>query len=156
MKDAVRQSISPGLNVKTNFTQPGAFILPLRELVKEGKVTMKTLDDRVRDVLRVKFLVGIFDHPYVKDADATEKLVNSAQHQEVALRAARESMVLLRNDKNLLPLSKSVKSVAVIGPNAADETTMHYRYGPTQVKGVTVFEGIKNKLGPAAKVIYAK
>ena len=71
------------------------------------------LDDRVRDVLRVKFLVGIFDHPYVKDADATEKLVNSAEHQEVALRAARESMVLLKNDKNILPLSKSVKSVTV-------------------------------------------
>src|SRR5438309_5764084 len=122
MKDAVRQSIEAGLNVKTNFTPPDDFILPLRELVKEGKVSMKTLDDRVRDVLRVKFLVGIFDHPYVKDADATEKLVNSAQHQEVALRAARESMVLLKNDKNVLPLSKSVKSVAVIGPNAADET----------------------------------
>src|SRR5437868_9100161 len=156
MKDAVREAIEAGLNVKTNFTPPDDFILPLRELVKEGKVTMKTLDDRVRDVLRVKFLVGIFDHPYVKDADATERLVNSAEHQEVALRAARESMVLLKNDKNVLPLSKSVRSVAVIGPNAADETTMHYRYGPTQVKGVTVFEGIKNKLGPAAKVIYAK
>src|SRR5947209_17253569 len=59
MKDAVRQSIEAGLNVKTNFTPPDDFILPLRELVKEGKVSMKTLDDRVRDVLRVKFTVGI-------------------------------------------------------------------------------------------------
>src|SRR5256714_5479185 len=114
MKDAVRQSINAGLNVKTNFTQPDDFILPLRELVKEGKVTMKTLDDRVRDVLRVKFLVGIFDRPYVKDAEATERLVNSAEHQEVALRAARESMVLLKNDKNILPLSKEIKAIAVI------------------------------------------
>jgi len=69
MKDAVRQSIEAGLNVKTNFTRPEDFILPLRELVKEGKVSMKTLDDRVRDVLRVKFILGIFDHPYVADAD---------------------------------------------------------------------------------------
>ncbi|HYJ47421.1 MAG TPA: glycoside hydrolase family 3 N-terminal domain-containing protein, partial [Pyrinomonadaceae bacterium] len=63
MKDAVRQSIEAGLNVKTNFTKPEDFILPLRELVREGKVSMKTLDDRVRDVLRVKFTVGLFDHP---------------------------------------------------------------------------------------------
>jgi beta-glucosidase len=156
MKDAVRQSINAGLNVKTNFTQPDDFILPLRELVKEGKVTMKTLDDRVRDVLRVKFTLGIFDHPYVKDADATEKLVNSAEHQAVALRAARESMVLLKNDKNALPLSKDIKSVAVIGPNADDDSNTHYRYGPTQVKGVTVVEGIKNKLGASANVVYEK
>ncbi len=143
MKDAVRESINAGLNVKTNFTQPDDFILPLRELVKEGKVTMQTLDDRVRDVLRVKFTIGLFDHPYVKDAEATERLVNSAEHQAVALRAARESMVLLKNDKNILPLSKDVKSIAVIGPNANDDSNTHYRYGPTLVKGVTVFEGIK-------------
>src|SRR5256884_3490385 len=117
MKDAVRQSIEAGLNVKTNFTPPDDFILPLRELVKEGKVSLKTLDDRVRDVLRVKFLVGIFDHPYVADADSTERIVNSAEHQQVALRAARESLVLLKNEKNVLPLSKQIASIAVIGPN---------------------------------------
>ncbi|MEP6847624.1 MAG: glycoside hydrolase family 3 N-terminal domain-containing protein [Acidobacteriota bacterium] len=155
MKDAVRESINAGLNVKTNFTQPEDFILPLRELVKEGKVMIQTLDDRVRDVLRVKFTIGLFDRPYVKDADATERLVNSADHQAVALRAARESMVLLKNEKNILPLNKDVKSVAVIGPNADDDSNAHYRYGPTQVKGVTVFEGIKKKL-PNANVVYAK
>jgi beta-glucosidase len=77
MKDAVRQSINAGLNVKTNFTPPDDFIIPLRELVKEGKVTMNTLDDRVRDVLRVKFILGLFDHPYVTDIDSSEKVVNS-------------------------------------------------------------------------------
>src|SRR6266487_3871557 len=81
MKDAVRQSIEAGLNVKTNFTPPDDFILPLRALVKEGKVSMKTLDDRVRDVLRVKFLLGMFDHPYVEDADYAAKTFNSPEHQ---------------------------------------------------------------------------
>src|SRR3954468_2361911 len=100
MKDAVRQSITAGLNVKTNFTPPDDFILPLRELVKEGKVTMKTLDDRVRDVLRVKFILGIFDRPYVTDPEASEKTVNSPEHQQVALRAAHESIVLLKNEKD--------------------------------------------------------
>src|SRR6267378_2724153 len=156
MKDAVRQSIEAGLNVKTNFTKPEDFILPLRELVKEGKVSMKTLDDRVRDVLRVKFILGIFDHPYVADAELSERIVNSAEHQQVALRAARESMVLLKNEKNILPLSKEIKSIAVIGPNADDDSTARYRYGPNAVKGVTVLEGIKTKLGGNVKVNYAK
>ena len=156
MKDAVREAIEAGLNVKTNFTPPDDFILPLRELVREGKVSMKTLDDRVRDVLRVKFTVGIFDHPYVADADATERVVNSAEHQQVALRAARESLILLKNDNNVLPLSKGIKSIAVIGPNADDDTNTRHRYGPNGVKGVTVLEGIRNKLGGGVKVTYAK
>ncbi len=156
MKDAVRQSIEAGLNVKTNFTQPDDFILPLRELVKDGKVSMATLDDRVRDVLRVKFLVGIFDHPYVEDAGYAEKIANSPEHQQVALRAARESIVLLKNDRNILPLSKDIHSIAVIGPNADDDSLTRYRYGPNGVKGTTVLEGIKNKLGERVKVNYAK
>ena len=156
MKDAVRQSIEAGLNVKTNFTPPTDFILPLRELVKEGKVSMKTLDDRVRDVLRVKFVIGIFDRPYVADADASEKVVNSTEHQQVALRAARESIVLLKNEKNVLPLSKAINSIAVIGPNADNDGNTQYRYGPSGIKGVTVLEGIKNKLGGNVTVNYAK
>jgi beta-glucosidase len=156
MKDAVRQSIEAGLNVKTNFTRPDDFILPLRELVKEGTVSMKTLDDRVRDVLRVKFILGIFDHPYVSDAGAAERLVNSVDHQQVALRAARESIVLLKNDANVLPLSKEIKSIAVVGPNADDDSTVRYRYGPSAVKGVTVLEAIKTKLGSRVLVNYAK
>jgi beta-glucosidase len=156
MKDAVRQSVEAGLNVKTNFTPPDDFILPLRELVKEGKVSMKTLDDRVRDVLRVKFTVGLFDRPYVRDAEATAKLVNSAAHQQVALRAARESLVLLRNEKNVLPLGKSLTAIAVVGPLADDDSNTHNRYGPSGVKGVTVLEGIRAKLGGGVRVNYAK
>ena len=156
MKDAVRQSILAGLNVKTNFTRPEDFILPLRELVKEGKVPIKILDDRVRDVLRVKFMVGLFDHPYIEDANKAKAIVNSAEHQAVALRAARESLVLLKNDKNVLPLSKQIKSIAVIGPNADDQTLSHYRYGPSAVSSVTVRQGIQTLLGSSVKVNYSK
>jgi beta-glucosidase len=156
MKEAVRQSIEAGLNVKTNFTPPEDFILPLRELVREGKLPLKRLDNRVRDVLRVKFTVGIFDRPYVKDATASERLVNSLEHQIVALRAARESMVLLKNENNVLPFNKQLKSIAVIGPNADDDSTARYRYGPSAVNGVTVLEGIRKKLGDTVKINYAK
>jgi len=156
MKDAVRQSINAGLNVKTNFTPPSDFVLPLRELVNEGKVSMKTLDDRVRNVLRVKFILGLFDHPYVEDANRAQQIVNSPEHQKVALRAARESIVLLKNDRNALPLSKDVRSIAVVGPNADDDSLTRYRYGPNAITGVTVLQGIKNKLGDHVKVNYAK
>ena len=156
MKDAVRQSIMAGLNVKTNFTRPEDFILPLRELVKEGKVSMQTLDDRVRDVLRVKFTLGLFDHPYIEDANKTKAIVNSAEHQAVALQAARESLVLLKNDQNVLPLSKQIKSIAVIGPNADNQSLIQYRYGPSAVQGITVRQGIQNLLGASVKVNYAK
>src|SRR6185503_19576861 len=156
MKEAVRQSIEAGLNVKTNFTRPEDFILPLRELVREGKVSMKTLDDRVRDELRVKFLTGLFDRPYVDDPKQSVALVNSAAHQQVALRAARESIVLLKNDQNILPLSKQIKSIAVIGPNADDPSLARYRYGPSAVESVTVLQGIKKAVGEGVQVNYAK
>src|SRR5688572_16155597 len=157
MKDAVRQSVNGGLNVKTEFTMPDEFILSLRDLVKEGKVSMRTLDDRVRDVLRVKFRVGLFDSPYIKDENATEKIVNSPEHQQVALRAARESTVLLKNDKNVLPLSKQIKSIAVIGPNADNKVNLTYRYGVSQVNnGLTVLDGIRKKVGDSIKINYAK
>ncbi|HEX6183291.1 MAG TPA: glycoside hydrolase family 3 N-terminal domain-containing protein [Pyrinomonadaceae bacterium] len=156
MKDAVRQSIEAGLNVKTNFTQPEDFILPLRELVREGKVSMRTLDDRVRDVLRVKFTVGLFDRPYVADAEESARVVNSAEHQRVALRAARESLVLLKNERGALPLSKELRSIAVVGPLADDDRNTQNRYGPSGVKGVTVLEGVRAKLGDRARINYAK
>ena len=156
MKDAVRQSIQAGLNVKTNFTQPDDFILPLRELVKEGKVSMQTLDERVRDVLRVKFTIGLFDRPYIADAGQTRALVNSPENQQVALTAARESLVLLKNEQNLLPLSKQIHSIAVVGPNADDPGLAHYRYGPSAEEVVTVVQGIKKLLGDKVEVNYAK
>jgi len=104
----------------------------------------------------VKFLVGIFDRPYVQDVDRAERIVNSATNQQVALRAARESMVLLKNERNVLPLSKDLHSIAVIGPNADDDSLTRYRYGPNGVKGITVLEGIRKKLGNKAQINYAK
>ena len=72
------------------------------------------------------------------------------------MRAARESIVLLKNDQNVLPLSREIHSIAVIGPNADDDSLTRYRYGPNGVKGITVLEGIKNKLGERVRVNYAK
>jgi len=117
---------------------------------------VRILDARVRDVLRVKFRLGLFDHPYISDADTAERVVNSAEHQATALRAARESIVLLKNENHVLPLKKKLTSIAVIGPNADDDSTARYRYGPSAGKGVTVLQGIRNLLGSNVRVNYAK
>lgn len=96
MKGAVKQVVEAGLNVKTNFTQPSDFVLPLRELVAEGSVSMQTLDRNVADVLRVKFRLGLFDSPYVTDTKAADKIVASSDTREFEKQMGRESLVLLK------------------------------------------------------------
>jgi beta-glucosidase len=153
-KDAVRQAVEAGLNVRTTFTPPEVFINPLRELVKEGKVSMQTIDSRVRDVLRVKFLVGLFDHPYVEPAKA-DAVVRCTEHRQVALEAGRQSLVLLKNKDHALPLKKDLKSILVAGPNADDDDLCQDRYGPDAAKIVTILQGIKAAL-PNTEVKYIK
>jgi len=156
-QDAVRMAIEAGLNVRTNFTMPQTYIMPMRELVKEGKVSMKTLDSRVADVLRVKFELGLFNNPYVKDPKAADKLVHNAQADSMSLKMNRESMVLLKNDNNLLPLQKGkYKHILVAGPLAMETSYAISRYGPSHNPVTTVFDGIKNYVGNDATVTYAK
>src|ERR1700761_653902 len=119
IKEAVRQAFEAGLNVRTNFSMPQTYIMPLRELVSDGKVSMKPLDSRVGDVLRVKFKLGLFDEPYVKDPKAADKIVHTAKDQAMGLQMNRESMVLLKNANSLLPLNKNaIKKILVTGPLA--------------------------------------
>ncbi len=155
-KEAVRHAVEGGLNVRTTFTPPEKYINPLRELVREGKLSMKTIDSRVADVLRVKFILGLFDHPYVEDGELSDKIVRSKESLELSLRAARESIVLLKNENSLLPLSKNVKSILVTGPTAEATQKLMSRYGPQKLKVTTVLEGIKNKVSDRTKVKYAK
>ena len=97
MKESVLQAVEAGLNVRCTFRSPDSYVLPLRELVDEGAISMETIDSRVRDILRVKFMVGLFDMPYQKDLAAADKEVNSPENQKVALQASRESIVLLNH-----------------------------------------------------------
>jgi beta-glucosidase len=157
VKDAVREAIEAGLNVRTNFTMPQTYVMPLRELVKEGKVSMKTLDSRVADVLRVKFELGLFDNPYVKEPKAADKIVHNEEAENTALQMNRESMVLLKNQDNLLPLDKSkIKNILVTGPLAAETDYAISRYGPSHNPVISVLAGIKNYVGTGVNVTYAK
>jgi beta-glucosidase len=156
-KEAVRQAVEAGLNVRTNFSMPQTFILPLRELIKENKISMKVIDSRVADVLRVKFRLGLFDSPYVKDPKAADKLVHTAADEQMSLKMNRESMVLLKNENNLLPLDKSkYKSILVTGPLAVESNYTVSRYGPSHNPIISVFDGVKKYVGAAGKVSYVK
>ncbi|MFI5157571.1 MAG: glycoside hydrolase family 3 N-terminal domain-containing protein, partial [Sphingobacteriales bacterium] len=156
-EDAVRMAIEAGLNVRTNFTMPQTYIMPLRHLVKDGKVSMKTLDSRVADVLRVKFELGLFDNPYVKDPKAADKLVHNAEADSMSMKMNRESMVLLKNEGSLLPLDKNkYKHILVAGPLAMETSYAISRYGPSHNPVTTVYDGIKNYVGNSATVSYAK
>jgi beta-glucosidase len=156
-KEAVRQAVEAGLNVRTNFTMPQTFILPLRELIKENKISMKVIDSRVGDVLRVKMRLGLFDSPYVKDPKAADKLVHTADDEAMSLKMNRESMVLLKNEGNLLPLDKAkVKNILVTGPLATETNYAISRYGPSHNPVTTVLDGIKKYLGSGVQVNYTK
>ena len=157
MKEAVRQSVEAGLNVRCTFRSPESFVEPLRELVKEGGISEETINSRVRDILRVKFLIGLFDSPYQMQLAEADKVVENPEHEAVALQASRESIVLLKNDNNTLPLDiDKVKTISVCGPNADEEGYALTHYGPLAVDVTTVLEGIKEKVAGKAEVLYTK
>ena len=154
-EDGIAQAVNAGLNIRTHFTPPADFILPLRKAVDNGKISQETLDKRVAEILRIKFRLGLFDNPYRGNGKQAEQIVHSKEHQAVSLEAARQSLVLLKNETNLLPLSKSIRSIAVIGPNANEQTQLICRYGPANAPIKTVYQGI-NELLPHTEVIYKK
>lgn len=157
MKEAVRQSVEAGLNVRCTFRLPDSFVLPLRELVKEGGLSEEVINDRVRDILRVKFLIGLFDAPYQTDLAGADREVEKEENEAIALQASRESIVLLKNADELLPLDiNSTKKIAVCGPNANEEGYALTHYGPLAVEVTTVLEGIQEKTKGKAEVLYTK
>ncbi len=155
-KEGVKQAFAAGLNVRTDFDMPQKYINPIRELIKEKKISMQSLDTRVGDVLRVKFKLGLFDNPYV-NSELADAIVSNEEAKQFAKQASREVLVLLKNANGLLPLNKSaVKNILVTGPLAADTLHSMSRYGPNNVKVISVLEGVKNYAGSFATVNYTK
>lgn len=149
--DAAIQALEAGVDIelpdpKTNVT--------LVESVRSGRVSEATLNRAVARLLRVKFLAGLFENPYV-DPERAVSVSNTAAHQAIAVEAARRSIVLLKNDKNTLPLDRSkLKSIAVIGPNAKGVRLGGYSSVPG--RGVDILQGITDKAGTGARVLYAE
>jgi beta-glucosidase len=156
-KDAVRQALEAGLNVRTTFRTPESYIFPLRELVYEGSVSMELLDSRVRDVLWVKFWLGLFDEPYTRDPAEADRIYARPEYDSVARKASYESIVLLRNNNNFLPLKKDeVKTILVAGPNADNSVLSLSRYGPKKIEYKSVLEAFRAKLGSEVNVLYSR
>jgi beta-glucosidase len=129
----------------------------LPSLVRQGVVSQKVLDTAVRRILRIKFRLGLFDRPYV-DPTLQNKVLLAPEHRAVARQMVRESMVLLQNENKTLPLNKSVKTIALIGPLADNRSDL---LGTWALAGksddvVTVIEGLRNALGDTCKINYAK
>ncbi len=148
---AARYALDAGVDIELPFV---AGYPSLPDQIKQGKVSEAAVDRAVARVLRLKFLAGLFEDPYV-NPDYAEKIANSPEHQRLALKAAREAIILLKNQDNLLPLAKGkYKKIAVIGPNAAAVHLGGYSDNPG--RGVSVLQGMKDKVGSSAEVLYAE
>ena len=149
--EAAKLALEAGVDIELPEPQTYPTLI---DLVKSGKISEATIDRAVARNLRAKFLLGLFENPYV-DPELAAKLANHPVHRALALEAARESIVLLKNENNLLPLDRTkLKTLAVIGPNAA---TVHLGgYSDNPGRGVSVLQGVKDKAGAGINVVYAE
>jgi beta-glucosidase len=153
-RDAAQYALNAGVDmemVSRLYNQHGA------ELVKSGKLAISTIDEAVRRVLRIKFRLGLFEKPYTDETRAARVLL-SRENLAAAREVAARSLVLLKNQGGVLPLSKDVKSVAVIGPLADDQVNLMGSWTGDGRKEdvVTLLAGIKAKVSSSTRVVYAK
>ncbi len=150
-QEACRLAVEAGVNIE--LPEPDCY-LHLVELVRKGVLKQKQLDELVAPMLYWKFQMGLFEHPYV-DPEEADRVVGCEAHRELALKAARETITLLKNENNLAPLDASkLNTIAVIGPNANRMLLGGYSGLPKH--NVTVLDGIKAKVGPRVNVLYAE
>lgn len=149
--DAGRQALSCGVDLEAPHAY--GFGSALKVLVESGEVDVSLVDQAVSRILRIKFLSGLFERPYV-DAERTEEIVFSAKHRELATEIARESVILLKNEGGLLPLNPHIGSVAVIGPNA--DQCQFGDYTCPGERGVTPLAAIRSLVSADTTVSYAR
>ena len=126
------------------------------QLIKEGKVSMSTIDNAVRDILRAKFRLGLFEHPFV-DESLEARTIKKPEFLQAAKRAAVRSFVLLKNDHDALPIRKDIHSLTVVGSLAADKAnTLDWWAGDAKAEdSITILDGIRQKVGSSIDVRYA-
>ena len=150
-KDSIRQAIDAGIDMQFYDFPNDFFQKTVISLVEEGRLTQAQIDRAAGGVLRLKFLLGLFDKPFV-DPGLVAARVHSKQHQEVSLEAALKSICLLKNQGDLLPLKHDTRTIAGIGPNA--DASRLGGYSVRNAKATTVLEGIRKTSGPAANLLY--
>lgn len=142
-KESCLQALLAGLHVRTEFDKPDNYVRYIRELVEEGRLPIERVNELVRQVLYVKFWIGLFDNPYTGSSKEITRVMSSKEHLDIALRASRECLVLLKNEQKLLPLENKYKRIAVIGPNADTNGYIPTHYGP---HGYTHFSSVLDGL----------
>jgi beta-xylosidase len=152
--EAARKALAAGVDFDLS---DGSVYATLLDQVREGKVPESEVDLAVSRILAAKFRLGLFEDPYV-DPDYAQRTTNSPEHKKVALEAAEKTIILLKNDGNLLPLDlKKLKTIAVIGPNAADLHQGGYSRGPGAGNGVPILQGIQARAEKAGvKVVFSQ
>lgn len=151
--EAARKALAAGVDYDLSN---GEVYATLVEQVRQGKVAAAELDQAVLRVLEAKFRLGLFENPFV-DPDYAQNVMNSPEHRQLALKVAQKSIVLLKNDKSLLPLDlKKVKAIAVIGPNAADVHLGGYSRDPGPGNQISILDGIRKRVPESVKVLYAE
>src|SRR5580658_4340397 len=150
-KESARLAVEAGVNIE--LPDPDCYKY-LVELVKKGALKESQLDEMVAPMLYWKFALGLFDDPYV-DPEFAEQVVRKPGHRELSVTAAREAITLLKNDGGAAPVDLGgMKTIAVIGPNAHRQLLGGYSGVP--LHNVTVLEGIREKVGKKAKVVYSE
>jgi len=135
----------------------GEVYLSLLDAVQQGLISEDIIDRAVKRLFTARFRLGMFDpSEQVPYTQIPYEIIDSTEHRELALQAARESIVLLKNEDDLLPLPKDLESIAVIGPNADDLQTLLGNYNGTPAKAVTPLEGIRRKISSSTKLYYAQ
>ena len=152
-KEAAVKALKAGLDMDLGGN---AFGKNLKKAYEEGLITMADLDRAVGNVLRLKFQMGLFENPYVSP-ELAKKLVHSKEHKELARQVAREGVVLLKNE-GVLPLSKHIGHLAVIGPNADEMYNQlgDYTAPPVREEVATVLDGIRAAVSESTRVTYVK
>ncbi|UCF35703.1 MAG: beta-glucosidase BglX [Acidobacteriota bacterium] len=156
LSDAAHQAIIAGSDMDM---EAGAYVAHLADLVRSGHVNQHLVDDAVRRVLRVKFALGLFDDPYrYSNADREKQEVLSEKNLAISRDVARKSIVLLKNEKGLLPLNKDSGTIALIGPLAADKDAPlgSWRAQAVTDSAVSLLEGMQAAVGSGAKVLHAE
>jgi beta-glucosidase len=150
-QDAASKAFSAGLNMDM---ASGTYLKYLPDEVKQGRISMKQIDDAVLPILEAKIRLGLFEHPFIDESRIPEVL-NAPESMELARKAVQRSVVLLRNEQNLLPLDKAkLKSIAVIGPLADGDKDLLGLWGAMTKPGptVSILQGIRDKVGSSVRV----
>ncbi len=152
-REAIKMGIEAGVDMQLYDYPHEEYQNTLIDLVNTGEITEEVINISCSRVLRVKFMLGLFENPFT-DETLSERVVNCREHKEIALEVAEKSICLLKNQNNILPLKKSIKNIAVIGPSAAVCRFGGYSSASSVERGITLLDGIKSLVSKDTKVVY--